>query len=255
MDKSLLFCAVMCVFVMSANAQLGKPTTIVKDTFYISEVYYNGTKLNRADWPDTMIVEDALKVYVSKYVYVKGKLKKKLGGENYYDANCNGKTSTIAINSDYRYTIDDYVFIVKRNDKSHTQPEINRNSLFAGRKNKSDDVTDDSEEKQPSGLSESVPPEENCGKGGSGYSLGGRTAVSLPLPQYYSNIQGKIVVKIWVDKSGNVIKAECPEKGSSIIDAKLVNAAKVSALKAKFNADPNAPEEQIGSITYIFSKK
>ncbi len=237
---------------MSANAQLGKPTTNVKDTFYISEVYYNGTKLNRADWPDSMIVEDALKVYVAKYVYVKGKLKKKLGGENYYDANCNGETSTIAINSNYRYTIDDYVFIVKRNDKSYPQPEINRNTLFAGRKNKSDDVTDNSEEKQLSGSSVGVPPEE---KGGSGYSLRGRTAISLPLPQYNSNVQGKIVVKIWVDRSGNVIKAECPEKGSSIIDAKLVNAAKDSALKAKFNADPNAPEAQIGSITYIFSMR
>ena len=56
------------VVAMRANAQLGLPTTTVKDTMVISKVYYNGTELNRADWPDTVVVEDALNVYVASHV-------------------------------------------------------------------------------------------------------------------------------------------------------------------------------------------
>ena len=243
----------ICVCAMSANAQLGKPTTSVKDTFYISEVYYNGTKLNRADWPDTIIVEDALKIYVAKYVYVKGKLKKKLGGENYYDATCNGKTSTLTINSNYQYTIDDYIFIVKRDDKSYPQPEVICNPLFAGRKYKSEDETDNLEGNKQSCGAESVPPESKVEYGHNSCSLAGRSAVSLPAPQYNSNVQGKIVVKVWVDRSGNVVRAESPIAGSTISSAQLVKVAKESALKAKFSADENAPELQMGTLTYIFT--
>lgn len=250
MKKAFLF-GMICVYAMSANAQLGKPTTSVKDTFYISEVYYNGTKLNRADWPDTMIVEDALNVYIAKYIYVKGKLKKKWGGENYYDATCKGKTSSITIERNRKYTIDDYVFFVRRVEKSYSLPEVNPNVLFNGRKNIRDDKIDNLEENEQSHGAEGVSPELKVGSGHSLCSLAGRSAVSLPTPHYNSNIQGKIVVKIWVNRNGDVVKAECPVKGSTITDAKLVTIAKASALKAKFSADENAPEEQIGTITYI----
>ena len=70
MKKILLISVVVFGVGLTAYAQLGKPTTNVKDTFYISSVFYNGTALNKADWPDTIIVEDALNVYIAKYVYV-----------------------------------------------------------------------------------------------------------------------------------------------------------------------------------------
>ena len=119
MKKLLLFGIMMFVGVLSASAQLGLPTTKVKDTFDISRVYYNGTALNRADWPDTMIVEDALNVYIANFVYVKGKLKKGYGAERHYDAKCNGETVSIVVErsmgglDELSYAIGDYVFWVR----------------------------------------------------------------------------------------------------------------------------------------------
>lgn len=97
MKKILLISVVVFGVGLTAYAQLGKPTTNVKDTFYISSVFYNGTALNKADWPGTIIVEDALNVYIAKYVYVKGKLKDTWVGENRYEATCNGKTIPLTI--------------------------------------------------------------------------------------------------------------------------------------------------------------
>ncbi len=211
----------VCSFGITANAQLGKPTTSVKDTFYISKVFYNGTELNRADWPDTTIIEDALNVYVAKYVYIKGKLKSNYGDKLIYDALCNGKTCTLTIKNYYgrEYTIDDYRFVVGQKE----EPQVNYNALFKGKR-----------------------------ESGGSFALSGRTIVSLPTPRYNGNVQGKVVVKIWVDRNGNVTKTEAPQKGSTASNPTLVNAAIEAARKAKFNAVPNAPEEQTGTLTYVF---
>ena len=76
--------------------------------------------------------------------------------------------------------------------------------------------------------------------------------MTLPKPQYNSNQQGRVVVRIWVDQQGRVTRAEYEPKGSSTSDGDLVTKAIAAARKARFNADPSAPEEQKGTITYIF---
>ena len=87
---------------------------------------------------------------------------------------------------------------------------------------------------------------------GCAFSLLGRTSVLLPTPEYHSNVQGKIVIKIWVDRNGNVTKAEVIEKDTTINDVELIRVANETALKAVFNADENMPEMQIGTIKYTF---
>ena len=128
MKKSLLFGIMLFVVAMSANAQLGLPTTTVKDTLDISKVYYNGTELNRADWPDTVIVEDALNVYIANYVYAKGKLKETHRSGRHYDATCNGKTVRLVVKrsvselGELSYSIGEYVFWVReRKGKSRVE--------------------------------------------------------------------------------------------------------------------------------------
>jgi multidrug efflux pump subunit AcrA (membrane-fusion protein) len=99
------------------------------------------------------------------------------------------------------------------------------------------------------------------GPGGSGsgnqgtgvsYSLSGRTAKSLPKPVYPGNDEGVVVVKVTVDKYGNVTAAEPGGKGTTIMDQKFWNEAKQAALKSKFNLDENAPAFQQGTISYRF---
>ena len=97
------------------------------------------------------------------------------------------------------------------------------------------------------------------GPGGDGtgisYSLGGRKSQKIPLPEYTQQVEGRVVVEISVDKSGNVFSAKPGVKGSTTTNSYLLERAKQAALKAKFNAKPDAPDEQRGTIVYNFLLK
>jgi hypothetical protein len=85
---------------------------------------------------------------------------------------------------------------------------------------------------------------------GPSFSLSNRSAKSLPAPEI-NNVQGKVVVRIKVDPSGKVVDAEAVSKGSTIANAKVWKKCEDFAMKAKFSAKPDAPEVQMGTITYI----
>ncbi|PKP04377.1 MAG: hypothetical protein CVU11_04950 [Bacteroidetes bacterium HGW-Bacteroidetes-6] len=63
-----------------------------------------------------------------------------------------------------------------------------------------------------------------------------------------------MVVTIWVDKQGNVTRAEPGAIGTTVSNPTLWNAAKTAALQAKFDVNNDAPEVQKGTITYNFIK-
>ncbi len=86
-----------------------------------------------------------------------------------------------------------------------------------------------------------------------GFSLNGRSIIgSLPRPQYTSDSEGRVVIDIRVNKSGEVTSATFRANSSTTNDTKLVQEAINAALKARFNVDPNANFIQAGTITYIF---
>lgn len=137
------------------------------------------------------------------------------------------------------------------------EPEINKRALFPGNRNQnsgggSQGVSQgNGNQGKPDGNENSNNYSGNGGAAGN-FSLKGRSAVTLPKPAYNSNQQGKIVVRIWVDQQGRVTRVEAPYQGSTISTGTLVEQAKSAAKRARFNASSNAPEEQIGTITYIF---
>ena len=138
------------------------------------------------------------------------------------------------------------------------EPEINKNALFTGRRNQNSGSGSQgvSTGTGDQGKENGTPNSNNYnGNGGSGsnFSLKGRSAVSLPKPDYNSNQQGKIVIDIWVNQQGVVTRVEGPAQGSTITNGAMVEQAKKAARKARFNADTKALEEQKGSITYIFT--
>jgi TonB family C-terminal domain len=94
------------------------------------------------------------------------------------------------------------------------------------------------------------------GQGGNGngtqYSLGGRGAKSLIKPNRDFSEQGTIVVNIWVNPEGKVIRTGIATKGTTIIDSGMRSMAREAALRSSFDADPSAPMEQKGTITYTF---
>ena len=71
-------------------------------------------------------------------------------------------------------------------------------------------------------------------------------------PSASNNTPGKIVVEIFVDKEGNVVRAKAGVKGTTISNTNLYRKCEQAARKCKFAADPSAPEEQKGTITYRF---
>ena len=95
----------------------------------------------------------------------------------------------------------------------------------------------------------------NTGGDGTGFSLKGRSQTKKPTLSDNTLIEGKIVVTIVVDKQGNVTKATSGAKGTTIANANLKQKAEQAAYQAHFNTDPNAPDEQIGTITFVFANE
>jgi colicin import membrane protein len=87
---------------------------------------------------------------------------------------------------------------------------------------------------------------------GTSFNLSGRSAQSLPKPNFPGNEAGIVVVEVTVNKFGKVTEALPGVKGSNTINSDLLQAAKKAALAASFNSDANAPAFQKGTITYHF---
>jgi outer membrane biosynthesis protein TonB len=105
----------------------------------------------------------------------------------------------------------------------------------------------------PTGSTES----DNYGPGlgtgsGIGFTLNGRNPVHLPKPEFNIKEEGIVVVEIAVDQQGKVVSANPGVKGSTTTNTVLCAAAKKAALLSKFNLKSDAPERQIGTITYHF---
>lgn len=137
------------------------------------------------------------------------------------------------------------------------QQTVNQRALF---KPKTTDETPKSEgvtgqpgdQGNPDGTSDSNSYEGQGGSGGgTSYSLGGRGAKHLPSPDKNFSEEGRVVVDIYVDRDGNVRKAEIG-KGTTTTDHVMREMAKNAALAAKFSPDTNAAELQKGTITYNF---
>lgn len=84
----------------------------------------------------------------------------------------------------------------------------------------------------------------------------GRDCVGVPAkPNYGVQNEGIVVVEIWVDRQGAVIKAFPGANGTTVTNKEMWTAARQAALKTKFNVSPESPEQMQGTITYIFKLK
>lgn len=93
------------------------------------------------------------------------------------------------------------------------------------------------------------------GKGGVGFGLNGRGRPSNKTYKQDCNEYGLVVVRIEVDRQGNVTKAEPGVRGTTNTASCLLDPAKRIALSFKWPADSNAPTRQIGfvSINFVLS--
>jgi outer membrane biosynthesis protein TonB len=92
------------------------------------------------------------------------------------------------------------------------------------------------------------------GWGGS-YVLAGRKLSERPNVTDNSKETGKVVVGITVDRTGKVIKVQPGIKGTTNLSPVLLEKARQGAMQARFSAKPDGPEEQYGTMTFVFKFK
>jgi outer membrane biosynthesis protein TonB len=90
------------------------------------------------------------------------------------------------------------------------------------------------------------------GSGTGGYGLNGRSLVSKGKVQQECNQEGRVVVKIVVDRNGKVISAIPGVKGTTNNNTCLLEPAKKTAFMHKWNLDSNAPSQQVGFVVVNF---
>lgn len=84
---------------------------------------------------------------------------------------------------------------------------------------------------------------------------GRRLVGNLPSPVYNVQESGIVVVDIWVDNYGNVVKAVPGGDGTTVVNKVLYAAARNAAMDTHFNMSNDAPAMQEGTITYYFNLK
>ena len=90
------------------------------------------------------------------------------------------------------------------------------------------------------------------GSGTGGYGLNGRSLVNKGKVQQECNQEGRVVVKIVVDRNGKVISATPGVKGTTNNNPCLLDPAKKTAFMHKWNLDSNAPNQQVGFVVVNF---
>lgn len=137
------------------------------------------------------------------------------------------------------------------------EPKLNTRALYTGKKEKSNNSqginkgNEDQGDKQGTINSENYSGSANNGNGIS-YQLGGRNIKDIKKPVYESQVQGRVVVSIRVNRGGKVVSANPGAKGSTTTNSYLYARAKEAALKTTFKPNQDAPEIQLGTIIYNF---
>lgn len=89
---------------------------------------------------------------------------------------------------------------------------------------------------------------------GDGWSvdLAGRTIKRKPVIREKPNAEGKVVLNIWVDPEGKVVRASPNNALSTTTNLTLVSLAKRAALESSWYANPKAVGDQVGTMTFVF---
>lgn len=149
-------------------------------------------------------------------------------------------------------------------DKARREQEAKKKKLdeMMGGLNKSDGTASGSEgdddragdKGQPNGdpYATSYYGSPGSGNGTGGYGLNGRSLSTKGKVQQDCNEEGRVVVKIVVDRNGKVISATPGVKGTTNNAACLLQPAKATAFKHRWNSDAKAPSQQVGFVVVNF---
>ena len=140
------------------------------------------------------------------------------------------------------------------------KPELDPRAAFPGMARKDTTITAQHAAEEPSEDYKAGQPKGNTAAGRTdskpnAHVRGRNTVGNLPRPVYNVQESGTVVVTIWVDNYGNVVKAVPGGDGTTVTDKTLWAAARKAAMETHFNMNADAPAMQEGTITYIFNLK
>jgi hypothetical protein len=90
------------------------------------------------------------------------------------------------------------------------------------------------------------------GSGTGGYGLSGRSLANRGKVQQECNEEGRVVVRIMVDRNGKVIDAQAGVRGTTNNHPCLLEPARKTAFLHSWNPDSKAPSQQIGFVVVNF---
>lgn len=142
-------------------------------------------------------------------------------------------------------------------EKKNATQAVNQNALFKGKKNSGQgggDGTGSTPGNQGSELGD--PLASNYGEGGSGFgnmmlSLSNRRWDVPPNVQDDGQSVGIVEVEFTVDKNGRIVRARQGSR-TTIADYRLVQKCIQAVENAKLNSLANAPDSQVGKVTFRF---
>ena len=80
----------------------------------------------------------------------------------------------------------------------------------------------------------------------------GRILTKAPKIIYNKQVSGRVVLDVWVDGTGKVVKAVPGARGTTLMDQEIWESARVGVLGSKFNSVGDESDEQKGRVTLTF---
>lgn len=144
-------------------------------------------------------------------------------------------------------------------EEKPSKPVINQNALYKGKKSTGQgggDGTGNTPGNQ--GSKNGDPLANNYGEGGSGFGnkpIELRRFSNLVTPQDDGQKTGKIAIRIYFNKSGDITRANQELKGSTITDTDLVNKCIQAVLNSTLNKSDIGTDNQTGVVVFNFKVK
>lgn len=146
----------------------------------------------------------------------------------------------------------------KEEVKEEVKPQVNPTALFPSSQNRPNQGNDNNpgDKGNPAGSLQSDIYKDIAGNAmgtdGKGWGLTGRGLKFKPEPVSEQNVFGTVVIRIYVDKNGDVKKAEFTQTNSTTTNSYLVNLSIQEAYKVRFTPAPIERDYQIGYVTFKY---
>ena len=144
-------------------------------------------------------------------------------------------------------------------EEKPSKPVINQNALYKGKKNTGQgggDGTGNTPGNQ--GSVNGDPLANNYGNGGSGFGnkpIELRRFSNLVIPKDDGQKTGKIAIRIYFNKNGDITRAKQELKGSTITDTDLVNKCIQAVLNSSLSKSDVGTDNQTGVVVFNFKVK